>query len=656
MAERRLIEERRKEVEQKIILVGNPNVGKSVIFNLLTGSYATISNYPGTTVEISQGKSKIHGKIFTVIDTPGINDFSGRTDDQRVTRDILLGNPDATAILVVDAKNLKRGLGLGLFLCEIGIRFIIVLNMIDEANDRGIFIDHKKLSEICGVPVVPMIAVEHVGFQNLKKAIFEARSGKCSVSYPEDAEKVIDEIEKLLPETGFKKRGLAIFLASANDMLGEICEKIGVIDVSGIEGCWRKFQEAVSQPIYYMINTAKVRYVEKIIESVVEKRNIHSFSSQKLLDRLIMHPFSGILIAVFILILMYLIVGKIGAGFLVDLIEKNFFGRFVNPFFEKVFSDFPSGIRDFFVGNYGIISMALTYGLGIVLPITTMFFLFFGFLEDCGYLPRLAFLTDRIFKSIGLTGKAIFPLVLGLGCGTMATLTTRILDTKKEKIIATALLALAIPCSAQLGVIFGILGNISVMTLLLWLLVILIVMVIIGSSLNLLISGDSLFSMEIPPLRLPFMKNIAVKTSRRIVWYLKEALPLFVLGTFILFMLDKAGFLDHLISGLSPVVSAMGLPDDMGRVFVMGFLRRDYGAAGLFDLFNSGMINQSQAVVSCVVLTLFVPCIAQFFVMIKERGAITAFLIFILSILVAFFVGILLNAFISFTGLFNFGE
>ncbi|MCM8764397.1 MAG: ferrous iron transport protein B [Candidatus Omnitrophica bacterium] len=653
MKEKKGLSENKSAIkEQRVILVGNANVGKSVIFSLLTGTYAIVSNYPGTTVEISQGRARIQNRHFIVIDTPGVMDFLGRTDDQKVTRDILLDNPDAIFVNIIDAKNLNRGLVLSLYLCELGVKHIIVLNMMDEANDRGIFVDHRKLFEIFRINVVPRIATERVGLQHLKKAIIEASSGKCLVSYTNDVKRVITSIEEKLPDTIFKKRGLAVFLAGATDQLGSICSRIPGVDLKNIETVWENLQYSLSQPIYYLITTEYMKqadYVASMVstEGSVSKGRIHIF-----LSRITIHPVSGIFIAVLVLLFMYLVVGKFGAGFLVDIFEKKLFGNIVNPFFINLFSRTQPLLREFFVGDYGVITMALSYGLGIVLPITAVFFLFFGFLEDCGYFPRLAFLTDRVFKSVGLTGKAILPIVLGFGCGTMATLTTRILDTRKEKIIATILLAVAIPCSAQLGVVLGILGSISKLALLIWAASILIVMIIVGSAVNLLIPGDSSFSMEIPPLRIPHMRNIGIKTGRRILWYLREALPFFILGTIILFFLDVAGILARLISILSPVVTTMGLPVEMSRVFIMGFLRRDYGAAGMFDLFNRGVLDVGQSVVSAVTLTLFVPCVAQFFVMIKERGFAIAIFTFLFATIIAFVVGIILNAIITVSGLF----
>ncbi len=275
-----------------------------------------------------------------------------------------------------------------------------------------------------------------------------------------------------------------------------------------------------------------------------------------------------------------------------------------------------------FIGQYGIVTMALTYAIAIVLPITATFFIAFGMLEDSGYLPRLAIMVNKLFRLIGLNGKAVLPMVLGLGCCTMATLTTRILETKKERMIVTLLLALAIPCSAQLGVIMGMLSAISPWATVIWGGVLLAVLLVVGYLSSLIIKGEaSDFILELPPIRVPKMKNILFKTFGRIEWYLKEAVPLFILGTLLLFAADKLLLLGLMEKAASPiVVNFLGLPAKATDAFLIGFLRRDYGAAGLFAMQKGGLLTPVQSLVSIVVITLFVPCIAQFFVTIKERG------------------------------------
>jgi len=319
----------------------------------------------------------------------------------------------------------------------------------------------------------------------------------------------------------------------------------------------------------------------------------------------------------------------------------------VNPAVIKFFDVIGVGgfLKDMFVGEYGIITMAITYAIAIVFPIVGAFFLFFGVLEDSGYLPRLASMLDRFFRKFGLNGKAVLPLILGLGCDTMATLTTRVLEKPRERFIATLLLALAIPCSAQLGVILGILASSGGKVFILWFVSVAAVFSFVGYAAGKLLPGStSSFIIEIPPLRLPLFSNILQKVKKRILWYLAEAVPLFVVGTLVLFLMDKVGALRYFIILSEPIVKgALGLPPKAAEAFFVGFLRRDYGAAGLYDLAREGLLNPRQITVSLVAITLFVPCLAQFFVMIKERGKKQAVGIFIFVILVAFSVGTILN-------------
>ncbi|MDI6758035.1 MAG: nucleoside recognition domain-containing protein, partial [Endomicrobiia bacterium] len=350
------------------------------------------------------------------------------------------------------------------------------------------------------------------------------------------------------------------------------------------------------------------------------------------------------------LYLMYLFVGVFAAGTLVDLFEEKIFGGVINPFFKQIFNaaGIPEGgfARDIFVGEYGLITMALTYAVAIVFPIVGAFFIFFGALEDSGYLPRLAALLDKFFKKIGLNGKAVLPMVLGLGCDTMATLTTRILEKPRERIIATLLLALAIPCSAQLGVILGILGSSGPDVFLIWLGTIVSVFAAVGYLVSRLLPGaSSCFIMEIPPLRMPYVGNILMKVKQRVLWYLMEAVPLFIAGTLALFLLDRIGALDLIVTAMSPAVKGvLGLPVKTAEAFLVGFFRRDYGAAGLYEISRQGLLDKRQTAVSLVTITLFVPCLAQFLVMIKERGKKVAAAIFAFVMVFSFTVGGLLNA------------
>ena len=268
-----------------------------------------------------------------------------------------------------------------------------------------------------------------------------------------------------------------------------------------------------------------------------------------------------------------------------------------------------------------------------------------GFLEDSGYIPRLAIFCDRIFRAMGLTGKAVLPMVLGLGCDTMATMTTRILGTPKERLIAILLLALGIPCSAQLATIMGILGGISFAALATLFGVVLGQMFLVGWLAARVLKGDrSEFILELPPIRWPRLGNLLTKTRLRVWWYLGEAVPLFLVGTVLLFVLDRAGALAVIADAGRPVVTGLlGLPPATAQILVMGFLRRDYGAAGLFQLAQSGQLSGVQAVVALTVMTLFVPCVANFLMIVKERGLRTGLAILGFVTLIAVGTGAALN-------------
>jgi ferrous iron transport protein B len=289
--------------------------------------------------------------------------------------------------------------------------------------------------------------------------------------------------------------------------------------------------------------------------------------------------------------------------------------------------------------------MGMTYALALILPIVTTFFLSFGILEDSGYLPRLAALSNRVFQMLGLNGKAVLPMVLGLGCVTMATLTTRVMENKRERLLVTLLLALAVPCSAQLGVVMGMLAGISLTAAMIWAGVVLGVLLAVGWLAARLVPGQrSPLLVELPPLRWPQFSNVVLKTLARLEWYIKEVVPLFLLGTFLMFGLDKTGILSIITRAGEPLVTGwLGLPPEASAAFLMGFLRRDFGATGLFVMQTQGLLNGLQVVVAMVTITLFIPCVASVLVIAKERGWRTAAGMVALIIPLAFLVGGLLN-------------
>ncbi len=640
---------------KKLLLVGNPNVGKSVIFGHLTGKYATVSNYPGTTVEVSQGNANIKGETFAVTDTPGVNSLLPMSEDEVVTRNILLKEDFDSILQVADMKNLRRSLVITLQLAEMGVPFAMALNMEDEAKDAGIETDLGILANSTGVDTVSTVATRRKGLSRLKDIVLTPKKSELAVSYNSSIEDAASRIEKLLPATRISGRSLALMLLGGDRTLRDwLHGRLDDDTVDRLHSIVKETQAGFSDPLGYVINNERLKTVDRIVGSCQKKVGIAHTGFRHALGRLTMHPLWGIPILLGVLYLIYLFVGVFGAGDMVDFMESVVFERYINPYAVKFFEAVlpVQFLKDMFIGEYGIVTMALTYAIAIVFPITTTFFLAFGVLEDSGYLPRLAIMLNRVFNLIGLNGKSVLPMVLGLGCSTMATLTTRILDTKKERIIVTLLLALGIPCSAQIGVIMGMLAAVSPMATVIWAGVVVFVILLVGWLSSKVIKGESSdFVLELPPMRVPKLKNIVMKTLGRIEWYIKEAVPLFILGTLVLFTADKLRLLGLIEKAASPVVvTLLGLPQKATEAFLIGFLRRDYGAAGLFSLQKQGLMDPVQVVVSLVTVTLFVPCIAQFFMAIKERGLVPALAMvgFILPFAIA--VGTVLNFTLRFMG------
>jgi len=605
-----------------VILIGNPNVGKSALFGALTGRYATVSNYPGTTVEVTQGWLAGAAAQRTVIDTPGLYSLTPLSDDERVTRDILLDRQPAAVVQVADAKNLRRSLLIAVELAETGIPFVLAVNMIDEAAARGIEIDAAALSARLGVPAVTTVATRQDGLRALLDTLHRAQPGCLEMRYSPPVEAAVAAVERLLPQATLHRRSAALMvLSGADDLLERL--HVPAAEQAAIRAVRSQAEAELRQPLAVAINRERINAVDAILADAVRVRPAGRPWSERL-GRWAVDPLIGWPVLAAVLYAVYLFVGVFGAGVLVGLLEENFFGAIVNPWLTGLVATiipFPL-VQSFLVGEFGLFTMALTYAFAIVLPIVGTFFLAFSVLEDSGYLPRLAVMLDRAFRTMGLNGKAVLPMILGLGCDTMATMATRILDSRKERIQVTLLLALGVPCSAQLGVLLGMVGGLGLWALAVWGGVVVATMLVVGWLAARVIPGkQSDFILELPPLRLPEWRNVVIKTLARMEWYLKEVVPIFVLGTGLLFALDLFGALAWIQQALAPlVVGWLGLPIAATDALLVGFLRRDYGAAGLFDLAQQGLLDPVQIVVSMVVITLFVPCIANFLMIVKEYG------------------------------------
>ena len=643
----------------RLVLVGNPNVGKSVFFNYLTGLYVDVSNFPGTTVEVSRGEHQ----NYAVYDTPGIYGVSSFNDEERVARDIIL---EADIVLnVVDAVHLERDLFLTIQLIDMGKNVVVCLNMMDEATSRGIDIDIEELSNRLGVPVLPTTAIRKQGFDQLERLLTTASVGNSDPNLHRHTHEMLDRIGS---------QGEALLVLEGDEV---IAERHGV-------------EPGTMREMIYVERRNRVnRLLDTIITAQEKKRSLSTA-----IGRIALNPWTGIPFLGLILYALYIFIGTFVAGDVVDFTE----GTLGNGYFEvyvkdKVSAisdviitvdllgkdaageeivleskqfDFNEGINDDLVlkeqmltyrakgetamsyefrspimvvlfGEFGVFTMTVTYLLFILLPLVIGFYLSLALLEDSGYLPRLATLVDRSLNGIGLNGRAVIPLILGFGCVTMATITTRLLGTEREKRIATSILQFAIPCSAQLAVIAALLAGAGLKATLIYAAVIFSVFVAIGTLLDRILPGKtSPLLIDLPPMRLPRLRNVLQKTWVRTFHFMKEATPWFFIGALSVSLLLVTGLLQRWQEFLTPLTEGwLKLPAESSTAFVMGLVRRDFGAAGLYDMSLSPM----QIVVALVTITLFVPCIASLMVMLKERGTKEGLTVWAGSWVLAFGVG-----------------
>jgi len=590
---------------QKIVLVGNPNVGKSVFFNALTGLYVDVSNFPGTTVDIS------HGPLGSdiLIDTPGVYGISSFNDEERVARDVIL---DAnTVINIVDACHLERDLFLTLQVIDTGKPVVVALNMMDEAYSMKRKIDVDLLSDLLGVPIIPTVATKKSGIEELKDAISTARPG------------IIEHELKnqlLSMQSRVSKQGDALLILEDDP---------NVAEYHGVEPAGHR------EDIYLR----RRRRVDDIVSHVVVEES-SNLAFRERLGQWMLRPLTGIPILLAVLMGAFWLIGVFIAQTVVEITEDIIMGEYYHSFISNLVTKFIAEdtiIGAILIGEFGILTMTPIYLLGLLLPLVIGFYLFLSTMEDSGYLPRVATLVDRALTGIGLNGRAIIPIILGFGCVTMATITTRLLGSRRERVIATALLGITIPCSAQIGVIIGLISPLGAGYITIYGLTILAVFGVIGWLLNKVLPGESTHLLiDLPPLRLPRLENVLKKTFNRSWHFLSEAAPLFAIGALIITVLQISGLLEILQTALAPLTTGfLRLPKETATAFIMGIVRRDFGAAGLYDM----NLTPIQTLVSLVTITLFVPCIASVMIIFKERTWKESVAIWVGSFITAFLVG-----------------
>lgn len=591
-----------------VVLAGNPNVGKSAVFNALTGMYVDVSNFPGTTVELTSGR--VDGAWL--IDTPGVYGVSSFNEEEAVARDVIL---DAgTVIDVVDAVHLERDLFLTLQLIDMGKRVVVALNMTDEARHQGVGVDSDLLGDLLGVPIVETVATDRRGIDELRAAIERAETGH--------ADRALEaELVELAARVGSRAEALLVLEGDP-----VVAERHGISPGDARERVYRARRERVNDIVGHV---------------VTETTDGAGLAAR--LSRWMMHPATGLPLLGALLWGMYVVLGEWLAGGVVGITEGVVMAGYWEPFVRGLVGGLlaPGGvIHTLLVGEFGVLTMAPTYLIGVILPLVAGFYVLLALLEDSGYLPRIATLADRSLSTVGLNGRAVVPLILGLGCVTMGTLTTRILGSRRERFIATALMAIAVPCSAQIAVIAALMAGVGPLYAAIYFAALVAIFVAVGTVLARLTPGTSTdLLIDIPPLRVPRLDNVARKSSMKVWHFMKEVTLFFVAGAALISLLQVTGALAWIERAAVPLtVGWLGLPPEAATAFVMGFVRRDFGAAGFFSMDLSAV----QILVGMVTITLFVPCIASVMVILKERGWAYLVGLLVASVTLAFIVGGLL--------------
>lgn len=540
----------------KILLMGNPNVGKSAFFSRITGVKVIASNYPGTTVEFTRGSMRLGAEEVEVIDVPGTYTLEPTSKAEEVAAAMMTDGD--LVIDIVDATNLERNLYLTQQLLERQIPVIVALNIWDDTKHRGISIDVAKLEELLGVPVIPTVAVTGQGIKELVDRIPEATSPP-------------------MPERTRDERWAAI---------GGIISEV--------------------QTITHRHHT----WLERLEDASIK-------------------PVSGLPIAAVVLAGSFLVIRFIGEG-LITYVMEPLFNNLWAPLMMKLSVLLGSGFwHDMLIGklfdgeidffqSMGVLTTGLFIPLGAVLPYIFAFYLILSILEDVGYLPRLAVLLDNLMHRIGLHGFAIIPTMLGLGCCVPAIMATRILESRRERLIAATLISIAIPCAASQAMIFGLVGAQGAQYVAMVFGTLFLVWLVLGFILNRTVRGFSPeLLIEIPPYRLPSWRAVATKLWMRTYGFLREALPIILGAIFVIGILHALGVFDAIANFTAPVVSGLfGLPEDGVVAIVVGFLRKDVAIGMLAPL----ALSAGQLVVGCVVLTMLFPCIAAFVVLARELG------------------------------------
>ncbi|CAN2041303.1 Mad17 [Candidatus Magnetomoraceae bacterium gMMP-15] len=632
--------------EKKVVgIIGLPNSGKTQIFNNLTGKYHLVANSPLTTIDLQRADVKIDGQSYELVDTLGIHKLYIYSNDELITRDFIFVEKPDIIIQIIDANRLKQSLSLTADLLELGTPLVLVLNAVDETSRKGIWIDSKKLTRLLHVPVIECVAVNSLGTQALREAIINVKATNWEFNYGNDIEKELLTIESLLPEAVQFKRNLSVLLLMEDPFVADDLKKLSPeikTKVKRITEQVKEVQKKFPGNINRIINTRKSDWVDELEDELVMRQETAYVEVSERFARLSRNPETGIPILLMILYVMYLLVVHV-ANKLAELMD----GFLWVPVAEWINTLVAPGFwNDFLIGDYGILSLGLANAVITIFPILSVFFIMFNILEDMGYIPNLCVLTKRLFEKFGLSGSAMMPLVLGFGCKTMATLTTKSLYSKRERYISIYLIAFAIPCAAQMGLNMSILGKIGILAFIITFSVLTLSEIIAGITLNKILPQEIKddFLLELPPIRFPNPKAVLIKTYYRLYWFFEEAVLVFIYAALALFLLDKSGLLDASKHLLSPIINGfLGLPIDMVDALILCMARHEAAAGMIMKLIDNGKLDFIQCIVAVTITTMFVPCFANIMAMIKELGTAKAVLMTVIINISSFIIAGCLN-------------
>jgi len=624
-----------------IALAGNANVGKSVIFNYLTGLHQHIGNWPGKTVEKAEG-TLFHGDYsIDIIDLPGIYSLSTFSIEELISREYIAKEKPDVVINVIDATNIERNLYFTLQLLELGRPIIIALNEMDLVKKKDIHIDIKKLQKLIGVPVIPVIATQGKGIHELvHKAINLAKKGykkPKKMKYGKEIEREIQNLTESLSKIklDYPKRFLAIKLLEGDEEIKKMIEEVDPKIIEIAEKHAKKLESLHGHDRTTIVASERYKIANEIVKDSVTTHSIKVRFSDKL-HEITTHGIWGYLIMILSVLLLLYVIFKFG-NFFSDILVESFMS--LSPVFEQYFG---TGIASNLV--WGLIE-GLIAGITIVLPYILPFYIILGFLEDSGYLSRIAFLMDRFMHKIGLHGKAFIPLMLGYGCNVPACLGCRIMETRRERLIAIFVTTL-IPCAAVTTIILGLVGKYVGLGWVFLLYVInLVIVFILGKIAFKVCPGEPTgLIMEMHSYRMPHLKTVVKQAWFRIREFIYIAFPLIIVSSLVIKVLEVTTLSDVIENLMMPItVDWLGLPSSSGIALVFGIPRKELTLIILAT--RSGTTNFSailtpvQMIIFSLVTMLYIPCIATIAALVKEIGWKKAMFITVFEIVFAIFVG-----------------